>query len=151
MRGSGHGQRFVDTREKFGPIAAQEIERARQAIEKSAIQTQGQSLDRQRSLAEKLLAEQGRVRELQHEGGIQAGQIKELQIALTDTEKKRREEQIALLVNTALELQGYEGQVWALGDCAAIKTVSGKDVPPTAQHATREATTCATNIVAAIR
>jgi NADH dehydrogenase len=57
----------------------------------------------------------------------------------------------SLLVNTALELEGYEGQVWALGDCAAIKTVSGKDVPPTAQHATREATTCATNIAAQIR
>jgi NADH:quinone reductase (non-electrogenic) len=57
----------------------------------------------------------------------------------------------SLLVNAALELEGYEGQVWALGDCAAIKTVSGKDVPPTAQHATREATTCATNIAAQIR
>lgn len=57
----------------------------------------------------------------------------------------------SLLVNSKLELQSYEGQVWALGDCATIKTVSGKDVPPTAQHATREATTCATNIAAAIR
>ena len=57
----------------------------------------------------------------------------------------------SLLVNTSLELQGYEGQVWALGDCAAIQTVSGKAVPPTAQHATREATTCAINIAAAIR
>jgi len=57
----------------------------------------------------------------------------------------------SLQVNTALELEGYEGQVWALGDCAAIKTVSGKAVPPTAQHATREATTCATNIAAQIR
>lgn len=57
----------------------------------------------------------------------------------------------SLQVNTGLELAGYEGQVWALGDCAAITTVSGKPVPPTAQHATREATTCATNIVAAIR
>src|SRR5258708_11909441 len=57
----------------------------------------------------------------------------------------------SLLVNKGLELEGYEGQVWALGDCAAIKTVSGKDVPPTAQHATRAATTCATNIAAAIR
>ena len=56
-----------------------------------------------------------------------------------------------LLVSTRLELQGYEGQVWALGDCAAIQTVSGKSVPPTAQHATREATTCAINIAAAIR
>ena len=57
----------------------------------------------------------------------------------------------SLLVTTGLELQGYEGQVWALGDCASIKTVSGKVVPPTAQHATREATTCAINIAAAIR
>jgi len=56
-----------------------------------------------------------------------------------------------LLVSTALELQGYEGQVWALGDCASIKTVSGKSVPPTAQHATREASTCAINIARAIR
>jgi NADH dehydrogenase len=57
----------------------------------------------------------------------------------------------SLLVNTALELTGYEGQVWALGDCVSLKTVSGKVVPPTAQHATREATTCATNITAALR
>jgi NADH dehydrogenase len=55
-----------------------------------------------------------------------------------------------LSVNSALQLQGFEGQVWALGDCAAIKTVTGKGVPPTAQHATREATTCAINIAAAI-
>ncbi len=56
----------------------------------------------------------------------------------------------SLKVTTALELEGYEGQVWALGDCASINTVSGKPVPPTAQHATREATTCAANIAAAI-
>lgn len=57
----------------------------------------------------------------------------------------------SLQVNTSLELEGYEGQVWALGDCASIATASGKPVPPTAQHATREAATCATNIAAAIR
>jgi NADH dehydrogenase len=56
-----------------------------------------------------------------------------------------------LLVNAALELQSFEGQVWALGDCAAIQTASGKTVPPTAQHATREAGSCAANIAAAIR
>jgi len=60
-------------------------------------------------------------------------------------------EKTSLLVNGSLELVGHEGEVWALGDCAAIKTVSGKDVPPTAQHATREATTCAENIAAKIR
>ena len=56
-----------------------------------------------------------------------------------------------LLVDTALELRGYEGRVWALGDCTAIKTVVGGQVPPTAQHAVREATTAAINIAAAVR
>ena len=56
-----------------------------------------------------------------------------------------------LLVNTGLELKDYEGRVWALGDCAAIKTVAGTRVPPTAQHAIREATTAAINIAAAVR
>jgi NADH dehydrogenase len=56
-----------------------------------------------------------------------------------------------LLVNTGLELKNYEGKVWALGDCAAIKTVAGTAVPPTAQHAIREATTAAINIAAAVR
>lgn len=53
-----------------------------------------------------------------------------------------------LLVNGNLELTGYEGEVWALGDCASIKTKLGSPVPPTAQHAIREATTAAHNIVA---
>src|SRR4029077_6852735 len=56
-----------------------------------------------------------------------------------------------LLVNTGLELKDYEGNVWALGDCASIKTVAGTKVPPTAQHAIREATTAAINIAAAVR
>jgi NADH dehydrogenase len=56
-----------------------------------------------------------------------------------------------LQTNTGLELKDYEGQVWALGDCAVVKTVSGKEAPPTAQHAIREAATAATNIAAAIR
>ena len=56
-----------------------------------------------------------------------------------------------LLVNTGLELKDYEGRVWALGDCASIKTVAGTRVPPTAQHAIREATTAAINIAASIR
>ena len=56
-----------------------------------------------------------------------------------------------LRVNSKLELAGYEGEVWALGDCASITTKSGNSVPPTAQHATREATVAAENIVASIR
>lgn len=55
-----------------------------------------------------------------------------------------------LLVNGNLELVGYEGEVWALGDCAAITTKSGQPVPPTAQHATREARTVAQNIAATL-
>src|SRR5580658_7389741 len=60
-------------------------------------------------------------------------------------------EKTKLLTNTGLDLQGYEGQVWALGDCTAVRTVSGAEAPPTAQHAIREATTAATNIAATIR
>jgi len=56
-----------------------------------------------------------------------------------------------LLTNTGLELKDYEGQVWALGDCAVVKTVAGKEAPPTAQHAIREAATAASNIAAALR
>ncbi len=56
-----------------------------------------------------------------------------------------------LKVNANLELVGHEGCVWALGDCASIKTVSGNRTPPTAQHAIREAKTVAMNMVAAVR
>lgn len=41
--------------------------------------------------------------------------------------------------------------VWALGDCAAIRQVDGQVSPPTAQHALRQARTCARNIVASMR
>ena len=41
--------------------------------------------------------------------------------------------------------------VWAIGDCAAIKQVDGHISPPTAQHALRQAKTCAQNIVASFR
>lgn len=56
-----------------------------------------------------------------------------------------------LLVNSRLELKGYEGVVWSLGDCASAKTKAGNVVPPTAQHAIREAKTVAHNIAAAMR
>jgi NADH:ubiquinone reductase (H+-translocating) len=55
-----------------------------------------------------------------------------------------------LQVNGNLELVGYEGQVWAVGDCASITTAGGQPVPPTAQHATREAKTVAQNIAATL-
>src|SRR5580693_8648195 len=55
-----------------------------------------------------------------------------------------------LVVNGNLEFMGYEGIVWALGDCASAKTSAGSPVPPTAQHAVREAATVALNIRAKI-
>lgn len=41
--------------------------------------------------------------------------------------------------------------VWALGDCAILPMVDGNPSPPTAQHAIRQGTTAADNIVATIR
>jgi NADH dehydrogenase len=40
--------------------------------------------------------------------------------------------------------------VWALGDCARVPAPGGGFSPPTAQHAIRQARTCADNIVAAL-
>lgn len=56
-----------------------------------------------------------------------------------------------LKVNSRMELEGYEGEVWAVGDCTTATTLKGSPVPPTAQHATRAAKIVAVNIAAAIR
>ena len=54
----------------------------------------------------------------------------------------------AILVNNFLEVKGYEGQVYALGDCASVTDPhTGKPYPPTAQHAVREAKVAAKNII----
>ena len=54
----------------------------------------------------------------------------------------------AILVNNFLEVKGYEGQVYAVGDCASITDpYTGKPYPPTAQHAVREAKVAAKNII----
>jgi NADH:ubiquinone reductase (H+-translocating) len=54
----------------------------------------------------------------------------------------------AIIVNNFLEVKGYEGQVYALGDCASITNPhTGKPYPPTAQHAVREARVAAKNII----
>ena len=55
-----------------------------------------------------------------------------------------------IVVNQETEVPGWPG-VWALGDCAAIKQIDGQMSPPTAQHALRQARTCAENIVASFR
>ncbi len=53
-------------------------------------------------------------------------------------------------VDEGLEVPEAPG-VWALGDCALVKQVDGQFSPPTAQHALRQAKTCAQNIVASMR
>ena len=54
-------------------------------------------------------------------------------------------------VNAYLEVAGFEGSAWALGDCASISMADGSKAPPTAQHATREAQVAAFNISVAIQ
>jgi NADH dehydrogenase len=55
-----------------------------------------------------------------------------------------------IIVDQHTEVPEWPG-VWALGDCAAIPQVDGQTSPPTAQHALRQARTCAENIVASFR
>ena len=54
-----------------------------------------------------------------------------------------------LKVNDRLELFGYEGEVWAVGDCAAVPDCKGLH-PPTAQHGMRQALAAAKNLEAAV-
>lgn len=55
-----------------------------------------------------------------------------------------------IIVDQHTEVSGWP-RVWALGDCAVIKQIDGHVSPPTAQHALRQAKTCAENIVASFR
>lgn len=55
-----------------------------------------------------------------------------------------------LLTNGHLQVEGTS-DVWAVGDCGRIATADGTIVPPTAQHATRQGSVAAHNILAAIR
>src|SRR5262249_4643789 len=55
-----------------------------------------------------------------------------------------------LVTTGRLSVQGTEN-VWAVGDCAQIALGDGSVAPPTAQHATRQASVAGHNIVAAIR
>jgi NADH:ubiquinone reductase (H+-translocating) len=57
-----------------------------------------------------------------------------------------------IITNGYLEMKNYEGIVFALGDCASIPNPhTGKPYPPTAQHAIRQATIAAENIIYSIR
>ncbi|MFL6360099.1 MAG: NAD(P)/FAD-dependent oxidoreductase [Nitrososphaeraceae archaeon] len=56
-----------------------------------------------------------------------------------------------IISNNYLELSGYEGEVYALGDCASIiDPHTGKPYPPTAQHAIRQGKVAAKNIISSI-
>ena len=55
-----------------------------------------------------------------------------------------------LLTTGRLAVDGTPN-VWAVGDCAQIALPDGSFAPPTAQHATRQASVVAHNIVAAVR
>jgi NADH dehydrogenase len=52
-------------------------------------------------------------------------------------------------VDGRLRVEGTSN-VWALGDCALVPVAGGEFCPPTAQHATRQATTVATNLLATV-
>jgi NADH:ubiquinone reductase (H+-translocating) len=53
-----------------------------------------------------------------------------------------------IIANNHLEVSGYEGEVYAVGDCASITDPNtGKPYPPTAQHAIRDAKVAAKNII----
>jgi NADH dehydrogenase len=53
-------------------------------------------------------------------------------------------------VDEGMEVLDAPG-LWALGDCALVKQVDGNLSPSTAQHALRQAKTCAQNILASMR
>jgi NADH:ubiquinone reductase (H+-translocating) len=55
-----------------------------------------------------------------------------------------------IVVTENLDVPGFDGH-WAIGDCACVPQIDGIKSPPTAQHALRQAKTCATNIVARMR
>jgi NADH dehydrogenase len=52
-------------------------------------------------------------------------------------------------VDRMLRAEGRQ-EIWALGDCAFIPTASGEPSPPTAQHAVRQASTLAHNLLAMV-
>ncbi len=57
-----------------------------------------------------------------------------------------------IIANNYLEVPGYNGKVYVLGDCASITDPhTGKPYPPTAQHAVRQGKVAAKNIISAVR
>ena len=61
-----------------------------------------------------------------------------------------KKERGRVCVTPEMEVPDWPG-VWALGDCARVPGPDGKPYPPTAQHALRQGTLLARNMLAAIR
>jgi len=71
---------------------------------------------------------------------------------LISTLKCEHDREHRIMANNYLEIIGYEGAVYAIGDCASIINPStGKPYPPTAQHAIRQGRTAANNIIFEIK
>lgn len=71
---------------------------------------------------------------------------------LIATLKCEHDNQNRIKANEYLELLGYEGSAYAVGDCASIiNPITGKSHPPTAQHAIRQGKLAANNIIFEIK
>ncbi len=57
-----------------------------------------------------------------------------------------------IAVDSRMRVEGHHGQVWAIGDCAAVPDPAhrGRPCPPTAQHALRQGRRVARNVVATL-
>jgi NADH dehydrogenase len=77
---------------------------------------------------------------------LAAGIVPNPVVAGLPVEKDRRGH---VVVDASMRCKGHP-EVWALGDCASIPGPDGKPYPNLAQHALREATVLARNIVSAL-
>jgi NADH:ubiquinone reductase (H+-translocating) len=57
-----------------------------------------------------------------------------------------------IVADRRMRVQGHHGQVWAIGDCAAVPDPAhrGRPCPPTAQHALRQGRRVARNVAATL-
>jgi NADH dehydrogenase len=57
-----------------------------------------------------------------------------------------------IAVDSKMRVQGHHGQIWAIGDCAAVPDPAhrGRPCPPTAQHALRQGRRVARNVGATL-
>ncbi|HEY7829558.1 MAG TPA: NAD(P)/FAD-dependent oxidoreductase [Solirubrobacteraceae bacterium] len=57
-----------------------------------------------------------------------------------------------IVVDSKMRVEGHHGQIWAIGDCAAVPDPAhrGRPCPPTAQHALRQGRRVARNVAATL-